>query len=195
MRPLDSAAVNRLATLFRAGATDAAAARQLNIAKSTAGLWRRRLGIAPAPKQPSSLRSPLTVAEKWQQFVRPVEDGHMEWTGRRRPGPSAVLEFTHHGRVHSARRVAFTIRTGREPEGTVTTECERAGCVAPACVEDEPGRTRSRRHLAVVNGYETPLAECTRGHATAEHRRYDRDGRPYCAACHALTHTQKADAA
>ncbi|MFF9338075.1 hypothetical protein ACF1AI_37600, partial [Streptomyces albogriseolus] len=78
--------------------------------------------------------------------------------------------------------------------GTVTAECDHLGCVAPACVEDEPGRTRARGQLAAVLGLATPLTECGRGHATANHRRYDRDGHPYCGACRALTDARKAAA-
>ncbi|MFH8530495.1 hypothetical protein ACH4GE_18995 [Streptomyces tendae] len=182
-RALDPAIVDRLATLYRAGTNDAEAARIVGISKSTAGMWRRRLAIGPAPKQPSPLLSPLTLAEKWHTFARPVEGGHMEWTGPVRE--SGTMAFTHHGREYTARAAAFRIRTGRAPVGRVTAECEHPGCVAPACVEDDPGRARSRAQYSAVVGRATPLTECTAGHPTATHRRYDRNGRPYCAACHA----------
>ncbi|MGW3511207.1 hypothetical protein [Streptomyces sp. NPDC000994] len=183
MRPLDPAIVDRLAEMFRADVTDAAAARAIGISKSTAGVWRRRLGIAPSPRTAPANRSVLTLEQKWRTYARPVADGHMEWTGRRR-GDTGTMVMTHHGREYTARRVAFIVAHGREPEGRVTAECDHPGCVAPACVEDDPSRTHSRGQLAAVLGYATPLTECNRGHATAEHRRYDRDGRPYCRACH-----------
>ncbi|MFB7461686.1 hypothetical protein, partial [Streptomyces sp. NPDC056188] len=145
--------------------------------------WRRRLRMPPAPKQPHVNRSTLTVEQKWRTYARPAEGGHMEWTGRRR-GDTGTMVFTHHSREHTARSIAYRIRTGRDPEGRVTAECDYPGCVAPACVEDDPGRTRSRGQLAAVLGTASPLTECNRGHATTDHRRYDRDGRPYCRACH-----------
>ncbi|MFJ2017218.1 hypothetical protein [Streptomyces nodosus] len=93
--------------------------------------------------------------------------------------------FTHQGTYYRARAVAFELRTGRAPVGYVKAECDYPECVAPQCVEDEPGRNRARAQLAAVVGTATDLVECTRGHDTATHRRYDRDGRPYCGTCHA----------
>ncbi|MFF0894709.1 hypothetical protein [Streptomyces sp. NPDC003278] len=184
MRPVDPAIVDRLAALFRKGATNAEAARALGIHKTTAGVWRRRLGIAPAPKRPAANRSPLTLEQKWEQYARPVAGGHFEWIGRHR-ADTGTRVFTHREREHTARSVAFLIGNGRPPRGQVTAECEAAEwCVSPAHVEDTPGRTRLREALAIVRGTASTLTECGRGHDSS-HRRYDRNGRPYCGTCHA----------
>ncbi|CAL9530517.1 hypothetical protein [Streptomyces sp. enrichment culture] len=191
--PLDHTTVQALAALFAAGGTNRAAHRQLGISVDTAARYRARLGYGPAPQPTPATRDTRTLAEKWATFTRPTAGGHMEWTGRRRP-TCGTMEFTHHGRQYAARRVAFEIRTGRAPEGVVTAECDYPECVAPQCVEDEPGRTRLRAALAAVRGTESPLTECTRGHDAATHRRYDRNGTPYCGACRALTDARKVTA-
>ncbi|MFE1070967.1 hypothetical protein ACFW5W_07025 [Streptomyces sp. NPDC058783] len=183
--PLDPKTVDRLAELFAQGATNNDAVRALGIDKSTAARYRTRLGFGPAPKRPSPCRSTLTVEQKVMTLMQPTAGGHMEWTGRRTKSNGTPV-FTHHERTYTARSIAFRAHTGRDPEGYVTAECDQPEwCVAPEHLEDEPGRTRARAALAVVTGRATPLVECNRGHATAEHRRYLPDGSPYCGACHA----------
>ncbi|MGC0427644.1 hypothetical protein RKD32_003999 [Streptomyces sp. SAI-195] len=183
--PLDTTTVQTLAELFAQGATNNDAVRALGIDKSTAARYRTRLGFGPAPKRPAPNRSTLTVEQKVMTFMRSVEGGHMEWAGRRTKNTGTPV-FTHHERTYTARSIAFRAHTGRDPEGYVTAECDQPEwCVAPAHLEDEPGRTRARAALAVITGRATSLVECNRGHATAEHRRYLPDGAPYCGACHA----------
>ncbi|GGW68197.1 hypothetical protein [Streptomyces griseoloalbus] len=190
---LDKATVDRLAEMFAAGASNKAARRELGIGVDTAARYRAKLGYPPA-KQTAPPRSPLTLTEKWATHTRPAEDGHMQWTGRHRPDTGTRV-FTHHGREYTARAVAFRIRTGRDPIGYVTAECDHPGCVAPACMEDEPGRTRTRAALADIRGFAAPPDQCTAGHPTAEHWRYERDGRGYCAACHTTRARARKDAA
>ncbi|MBZ6258159.1 hypothetical protein KVH22_21825 [Streptomyces olivaceus] len=185
--PLDPKTVDRLAALLRQGATNRAIAQAAGIDRTTAARYRAQLGFGPAPKRPAPNRSPLTVEQKVMTLIRPVGGGHAEWTGRRTKA-NGTATFTHHERTYTARSIAFRAHTGREPVGYVTAECDRPDwCVAPAHLEDEPGRTRARGALAVVTGRATSLVECSRGHATAEHRRYLPDGGPYCGACHAET--------
>lgn len=184
MTTLSPATVDRLAELFRQGATNREASRVLGIDRNTAARYRATLGLPPAPKRPAPNRSPLTVEEKCLTYMRPVEGGHMEWTGRRTKSNGTPV-FTHHERTYTARSIAFRAAKGRAPEGYVTAECGYAECVAPDHMEDEPGRTRVRAALAAVTGRATSLAECNRGHRTAEHRRYLPDGSPYCGACQA----------
>ncbi|MGW7197251.1 hypothetical protein [Streptomyces chryseus] len=127
-------------------------------------------------------RQTLTVEEKWATFTRPVDGGHLEWTGRRtKVGRTPV--FTYRERTITARPVAFRLRTGRAPVGYVKAECEHPGCVAPEHLDDEQGRTQTRAMLAAVQGRATYITECTRGHDLT-HRRYTPDGRAYCATCH-----------
>jgi hypothetical protein len=182
--PLNAATVDRLADLFHQGATNRAAALALGINKETAARYRASLGIGPAPKRPAPNRSTLTVEEKFATYTRPVEGGHLEWAGRHHSANGTPV-FTHREQTYTARSIAFRVASGRAPEGYVTAECENPECVAPAHVEDEPGRTRVRAQLAAVLGIATTLTECTRGHDTATHRRYDREGRAYCGTCHA----------
>lgn len=183
---LDTATRDRLAAMLRDGATNKAAALALGLDKATPARYRALLGLGPAPKQPSPTRSPLTVEEKFATYTKPLDGGHMEWTGRRtRSNGTAV--FTHRERTYTARSIGFRVSNGRDPEGYVTAECDYEGCVAPDHLADEPGRTHVRAQLAAVLGRTSRLSECTRGHAVAEHRRYTPDGLPYCGTCHALT--------
>ncbi|MFF4751798.1 hypothetical protein [Streptomyces sp. NPDC001270] len=184
MTSLAPATVDRLATMLRDGSTNIDAARMLGIDKQTAARYRASLGIGPAPKRPAPNRSTLTIEQKFMTYTRPVEGGHLEWTGRRTKQNGTPV-FTHHERQHTARSIAFRAAHRRDPEGYVTAECDQPEwCVAPEHVEDEPGRTRLRAQLAAVVGTATNLAECNRGHDTATHRRYDRNGHPYCGTCH-----------
>lgn len=178
---LDTTTRARLAAMMRDGATNRAVADALGIGKDTAARHRAALGLPPAP--PPVRRSPLTIEQKFTARTRPV-GGHLAWAGRVRDGMPVL---THHERAYTARPIAFRIRTGRDPIGYVTAECDYPGCVAPQCVEDEPGRIRHRAALAEILGRRSTLTECTRGHDTAEHRRYDRTGRAYCGTCHTLT--------
>ncbi|MFF9284838.1 hypothetical protein [Streptomyces griseosporeus] len=180
--PLSAETVAQITDLLAQGATNRAIAAATGINKSTAAQYRARLGYGPAPKRPSPTRSTLTVEEKCLTYVRPVEGGHMEWTGRRTKANGTPV-FTHHERTYTARSIAFRVAKGRDPEGYVTAECDYKECVAPDHLEDEPGRRRIRAQLAAVLGRATALTECTRGHATADHRKYLPDGSPYCGAC------------
>ncbi|MFF8095715.1 helix-turn-helix domain-containing protein [Streptomyces sp. NPDC016675] len=189
-QPLTPATRARIAELLAQGATNRAIVRALGVDKTTAARYRARLGVAPAKQPTPANRSTLTLAEKWGTHVRTIQGGHMEWTGRHR-NDGGTMVFTHHGREYTARSVAFQVRTGRRPVGKVTAECDYPGCVAPQCVEDDPGRVRSRGRYAVLIGTATPLTECTNGHPTAAHRRFNRDGSPYCAACHADAATRR----
>ncbi|MFK0069723.1 hypothetical protein [Streptomyces sp. NPDC091046] len=183
--PLDPKTVDHLAELFAQGATNRAVSQTAGVDRNTAARYRAQLGFGPAPKRPAPNRSTLTVEQKVLTLMRPAEGGHMEWTGRRTKSNGTPV-FTHHERTYTARSVAFRAHTGRAPVGYVTAECDQPEwCVAPAHLEDEPGRTRARAALAVITGRATSLVECSRGHATAEHRRYLPDGTPYCGACHA----------
>lgn len=179
--PLAPATVDRLAAMMRAGATNRAVALALGISKDTAGRYRTALGLPPAPVE---RRSPIPIEQKFRDRTRPVPGTpHLAWTGRTRDG---VPVITHHGASVTARPIAFRIRTGRAPVGYVTVECDYPGCVAPDCVEDEPGRIHHRAALAEIQGRRSTLTECSRGHDTATHRRYDRTGRAYCGKCHTL---------
>lgn len=182
--PLSPAVAAALADLLRDGATDTAAADALGINRGTAARYCRTLGLPPAPRRPVN-RSPLTLSEAFMECTRPAAGGHREWTGRRTSGGTPTM--THQGIDYTGRRAAWTIAAGRPPTGYVTAECDAPDwCVAPEHMQDEPGRTRLRGQLAAVLGRTSEITECTRGHDIADHRRYDRTGRAYCALCHAI---------
>lgn len=183
---LDDTTRDRLAAMLRDGATNRDAARTLGIDKATAARYRTALGLPPATPPPPRNRSDLTVEAKFASFLRPVEDGHAEWTGRLTKS-NATPVFTHRERTYSARQIGFRARTGRDPVGYVMTECDRKGCVAPEHLADEPERIERRARLAKESGRPSVITECGRGHDVATHRRYTPDGQPYCGTCHALT--------
>ncbi|NED83513.1 hypothetical protein G3I76_25900, partial [Streptomyces sp. SID11233] len=79
--------------------------------------------------------------------------------------------------------IAFRMRTGREPVGQVRAECDVPYCVAPDCVEDEPGRLRIREQLRYLKGTAERPPFCVHGHDQAVHGRYERDGTAYCHEC------------
>ncbi|MFF1686050.1 hypothetical protein [Streptomyces sp. NPDC058254] len=183
---LDDTTRDRLAAMLRDGATNRTAARTLGIDKATAARYRTALGLPPATPPPPRNRSDLTVEEKFATYLRPVEDGHAEWTGRRAKS-NGTPTFSHHSQTYTARSIGFRIRTGRDPVGYVTTECDRKNCVAPDHLADEPGRIERRAQLAEESGRPTQIVECGRGHDVATHRRYTPGGNAYCGTCHTIT--------
>ncbi|WP_051818887.1 hypothetical protein [Streptomyces sp. NRRL S-1813] len=122
-----------------------------------------------------------SVEELFHARTEPVEGGHLRWTGYTSKRGLASVRYA--GRIHTALQIAFRIHNDREPVGHCSTDCGMAGCVAPAHVEDDTTRTRNRATYAALIGVESPAEACGRGHAAADHRRYRRDGRPYCLPC------------
>lgn len=151
MPTLTATTRNRLIALLEQGATNRAIAAELGLDKSTPARYRRMLGIAPATPPPPAHRTTATVEEVWQAHVRPLANGHMEWTGNL--NNAGVPTVSYRARQLSARAVAFQLRTGRAPVGYVKAECDVPGCVAPRCVDDRPGRARTAELLADLNGY------------------------------------------
>ena len=123
-----------------------------------------------------------TLEAAWAARARETDSGHMEWTGER--GTSAgtpVMRYRE--QAYTARAIAFRLRTGRDPIGYVTAECGHNGCVAPAHVEDTPGRARVREQYRYLTGITRRAATCRRGHDQAIHGRYDNRGHAYCNTC------------
>jgi hypothetical protein len=88
---------------------------------------------------PRAKRNVLTVEQAWTARTQPTPDGHLAWTGGVREG---VPVFKHDGEEYSARRVAYRIANGREPEGRVKAGCGWGPCVKPEHVEDARMRTQ-----------------------------------------------------
>ncbi|WP_138964258.1 hypothetical protein [Streptomyces sp. YIM 121038] len=154
-------------------------ARSLHCAKTRVVQIRRELGL-PVFVQATE---PDTAEEKWAQFVQPAEHGHLEWTG---PLRATTPVMRHKGKHYSPAAIAFRIQHGREPKGMVFAECGRPHCVAPAHVEDEPGRLRAREQFRYLRGGRERKPFCGQGHDQAEHGRYGPDGTAYCAACNTV---------
>ncbi|OEV09350.1 hypothetical protein AN218_23155 [Streptomyces nanshensis] len=137
---------------------------------------RQQLGIAYVPPKLPPLE------EKWEQRTRPVEGGHLEWLGERaKRSGTPVMRYRE--KSHSPAGIAFRQRTGRDPVGQVRAECDYPHCVAPAHVDDEPGRQRTREQLRYLTGGAERPARCRHGHDQNEHGRYQPDGTAYCEAC------------
>jgi hypothetical protein len=158
--------------------SNAAIARQLRADRHLVGDIRRALGLPRAPLQP------LTLEEKWEKYTRPVDGGHLEWTGeRQRTSGTPVMRYRE--QIHTAARIAFRIRYGRDPQGHTFADCGMRHCVAPDHVQDEPGRIRLREQLRYLTGKKARPGKCRHGHDQAVHGRYETDGRSYCEACKA----------
>jgi hypothetical protein len=125
-----------VAELLRAGYGDRTIARQLAVSIGTVERARAELAIPagrPGPKATGS------AADLFWRRVQPTPDGHLLWPGYT-PRNGAVIK--HGGIRHSVHRTAFRIGHGREPNGRVTTGCDRPGCVHPRHVEDQTMRNQ-----------------------------------------------------
>lgn len=123
-----------------------------------------------------------SVEEKFEARTVRVEGGHLTWTGANYLAWKGVLL--------KPARVAFRIRTGREPVGYVRPDCGLAGCVEPTHVEDQPGRLAIRAALRAIQGMVSRPAECAHDHDQAIHGRFTPDGRAYCNTCLTVTRTR-----
>ncbi|MEU7416752.1 hypothetical protein [Streptomyces antibioticus] len=94
---------------------------------------------------PNVTRVVAPLDDCWRTHTRLVEGGHVEWTGQRREGAPVL---TWQNRSHQARRIAFRMGHGREPEGRVKAGCNFPDCVAPDHMED----ARLRALYAAVLG-------------------------------------------
>ncbi|NUK12679.1 hypothetical protein HRW18_32860 [Streptomyces lunaelactis] len=175
----------QIVALLNQGMTNTAIARQLHCDKHRVGDIRRALGIPNPPKQP------LTLDEKWATFTRPVDGGHLEWLGERGSASSTPV-MRYRGKSHSPAGIAFRIQHGREAMGQVFAECGFKHCVAPAHVDDETTRIRTREQLRYLTGGRERKPVCVHGHNQATYGRYERDGRAYCEECKRLQrHTEQ----
>ncbi|MFD8687815.1 hypothetical protein [Streptomyces sp. NPDC059651] len=166
-----------ITTLLRQGnLSNSGIARILRVDKHRVGRIRRDLSL------PNVLPQPLTLEQKWASKTRPVEGGHLAWTGER-GSASRTPVLRYKDECHTAAALAFRRRTGRAPEGYAFAECGFNHCVAPAHVDDEPGRQRTREQLRYLAGGQKRPAECVHGHDQAEHGKYESDGRAYCGQC------------
>lgn len=116
-----------------------------------------------------------TLQARWEARTIPADNGHLHWQG--------LAWIKYHGVLYRPARIAFTLRAGRQPVGPVWADCGLTGCVAPAHVEDGPGRQRARQQLRAIRGLPARPAVCAHGHNQTIHGRLDGDGRAYCNPC------------
>ncbi|MET7475106.1 hypothetical protein ABZT17_12200 [Streptomyces sp. NPDC005648] len=170
--------------LLRKGLSNTAIATKLGVDRAAVRRIRKETGI------PSPERQPLSLEEKWKQRTRPMEGGHLEWTGER-VNASRTPVMRYKEATYTAAAIAFRQRTGRDPVGQAKAECGVHQCVAPDHVEDEPGRTRLREQLRILLGKGERPSSCRRGHDQGEHGRLSPDGVAYCQLCHVLGRTAR----
>lgn len=103
--------------------------------------------------------------ELWHSYVRweGGADGHAWWVGPQNNGRAVVYAG---GRIYYARRLAYRLTHGQEPEGLVRAGCGRPACVAPAHQEDARGRQERLARVAAAGGVVMP-PQCVRGHDMA----------------------------
>lgn len=140
-----------VAELLLAGLSDSAIARELGVdANCTVRPARAALGI---PKVRPGRRPAATVEDLFWRRTQPVDDGHLIWTGYRSSEDAGGCPILRHGgRKHTAYRIAFRLKHGRDPEGKVTPTCERDGCVAPEHTEDRLIRERTAATFDAIFG-------------------------------------------
>lgn len=150
--------------------------RELHCDKTRVARLRIELGL------PHVAMQPLTLEQKWASRTRPVDGGHLEWTGERAKATGTpVMRYKEVG--YSPAAVAFEIRHGQRPQGYVKAECGYQHCVAPDHVNDEAGRQEARLRLRAERGLGDIPTKCAGGHDQAEHGKLEPDGRSYCGMC------------
>lgn len=157
-----------------------AIARILGVDRAAVRRIRNAAGIPYVPAEQTR-----TIEEKWKLFARPVDGGHVEWTGERATGGTPLL--TYKDKRWSAAAVAYRVRHGRDPQGYAIADCGLKHCVAPDHVEDEAGRDRTREQLRYLTGGRERKPVCVHGHDQAVHGGYETDGVAYCRECKRLT--------
>lgn len=168
-------------TLLQEGHSNNRIARELHCDKPRVARIRTELGL------PNYVRTEQTrtVADKWKLFAKPVDGGHIEWTGERAKATGTPV-MRHKEISTSPAGVAFEMRHGRPPQGYVRAECGLQHCVAPDHVNDEAGRQEARRQVRAQRGLDSIRATCIAGHDQAEHVKFEPDGTAYCGLCKLL---------
>ncbi|MCX4885912.1 hypothetical protein [Streptomyces sp. NBC_00847] len=138
---------DEISALLREGHSDTYIGAQLGIHRRHISKARTALGI---PRVPGGRKPASTPQDFFWQRTQPDSDGHTLWTGYR--NNNGIPVYRHKGRLWCARRVAFTICYGREPEGRVRPGCDVDACVEPAHMEDRIVRHRTADVYAAIFG-------------------------------------------
>lgn len=167
--------------MLRDGHSNSRIARELRCDKGRVRRIRVELDL-PAYVPAARTR---TIEEKWAQHTRPLDGGHLEWTGERHAVFGTPI-LRYRGKSYSPAAIAFRIRHGRDADGYAIADCGRKHCIDPDHVEDEAGRRRNREQLRYLTGGSERKPFCIRGHDQAVHGAYEADGRAYCRECKRL---------
>lgn len=183
-RPANASRADIIA-LLKEGHSNSRIARELRVDKHRVRRIRDELDL-PAYVPIEQTR---TIEEKWKLYARPVDGGHIEWTGER-VGAAGSPVMRYKDGSYSPAAIAFEIRHGRPPQGYAIAECGHKRCIAPDHVDDEAGRLAKRQEIRRANGLGDWSDTCPYGHDRTLHGRLQSDSRPYCAECKRL---QKAE--
>ncbi|MCC9307718.1 hypothetical protein LN042_11520 [Kitasatospora sp. RB6PN24] len=148
----------RVRELAAAGRSTAAIARELGMDRRSVREVRATAGI---PALPGGTVQHLTVEEKWAERTRPVDGGHLEWTGEHSTGPSRTPVMRHSGQTYTAGRIAYRIQHGTDPTGHAKPDCGHHRCVAPAHQYDTATRQPVYEPRVHYDSIEAKLAALT----------------------------------
>jgi hypothetical protein len=165
--------------LIREGLGNHRIARELHCDASRVRRLRKAHGL------PNAVQQPLPLEEKWRAYTRPVDGGHLEWTGPR-AGSTGTPQMRHGKDRYSGAAVAFRIHHGRPPRGYVIADCGYPHCVAPEHVLDETGRWQKRLEVREARGLGPIPEQCPAGHDMSRYARLEPDGIAYCQECKRL---------
>jgi hypothetical protein len=171
---------NDIIAMLSDGHSNSRIVRDLRVDKQRVRRIRTELGLPTY----IPIEQTRTLEEKWALDTRPLDGGHVEWTGERTAGGTPLVSYK--DKHHSAAAVAFRIRTGRDPHGYAIADCGVQHCVAPDHVNDEAGRLQARLRLRAERGLGNIPATCVSGHDRAQYGKFEPDGRAYCGMCKAL---------
>jgi hypothetical protein len=170
--------------------SDKAISTRLGITRSCVTKRRTRMGL-PA----IHLTVPRTLEQAWEARVQPVDGGHLIWTSSL--GADGLPDLWWRRKSYEPTRIAFRIRTGRDPQGSARRNCDTPLCVAPEHVDDTAERQRVREQFRYLTGMGARPTACKGGHDQAVDGRLEANGTAYCTGCQreAQQHTRQAGAA
>lgn len=127
----------QIAELLGQGLSNKAVAEYLHADPRRIAAVRAGLGL---PRARPGRRAAVSLADAFWARAERVDGGHLRWTGCYGGSPRSTPYLRYGGRQLTAYRVAYRIRTGRDPVGYAKPGCEYPGCVEPDHVDDRVTR-------------------------------------------------------